>query len=283
MQLKLSEKLFSFTCNKNLKWGDTRKKSVEDSELLKIQEEEWSMFWARFGLPEPEFRGKEVIDYGSGFGFDSLFMLKAGAKHVYCLEVSEDRLEKCRNLHISHGYQNASYVNNSNVELLTEKINSNSVDIIVCRDVMEHVPFPYETLKSMYDVLKPLGNAFIGFSPLYKSPYGPHILPYCKLPYVHLLFSEKTIMNTLKKLYSLPDTINSYIDIPGSGVNKLSYYNYLKYLKSFKWQISNLRMNSFEGKKFLGRILNLTVATIPIRPVKELFIVSSYIKLTKKG
>ena len=283
MSLNIKENLFSLLCKKNIKWGEVKKKKLNEAELFKVQKIEWINFWKRFEQDEPSFQNKVVVDYGSGFGFDSLFMLKSGASHVHCLEVTADRLESCKNMHKSNGYQNATYIDNKNVEELVNKVGINEVDIIVCRDVMEHVPFPEAVLKSMYDILKPGGVAYIGFSPLYKSPYGPHISAYCKFPYIHIIFSEDTIINVLKKLYNLPATVKGYIDIPGSGVNKLAYFDYMKYLNHLDWNIEKSLKNSFQRRRFLKSFLNFFVFLIPIRSIQELIIVNSYTKLIKKN
>ena len=283
MSLNFKEYIFSLLCKKNLKWGEVKKKKLNKVELLKVQKGEWINFWKRFEQEEPSFNGKVIVDYGSGFGYDSLFMLESGASHVYCLEVTEDRLKSCSHMHLSHGYHNATYIDNNNVEKLKDKIGTNKIDIIVCRDVMEHVPVPKVVLKSMYDILKPGGIAYIGFSPLYKSPFGPHISSYCKMPYVHIIFSEKTIIKVLKKLYGLPPTVHGYLDIPGSGVNKLSYFEYIDYLNRFDWSIAKSLINSFQNRRLMKSVINLFVFLIPFKSVQELIIVNSYVKLVKRN
>lgn len=278
----LAEKCFSLLCEKNIPgWGTDKKDNFSEKELLKLQLKEWKEYWLRLGSAIPDFRNKVVVDYGCGWGYDSLFVLQQGANHVYCLDVLETALTKSQELHSSHGYKNATYIYNTNVSELPQKLGSGTVDICFSRDVMEHVRYPFDVLDSMYSIVKPGGEVYIGFSPFYKSPYGPHIRRRCKFPWVHMIFSEKTIINVFKQLYGLPPSINSYQDIEGSGVNKLSYYEYKKMFENFKWEKLIDFTNRFPKRPYLTMILNLLVKISPVETVKELFLVNSYIKLHK--
>lgn len=280
--LSFSEKFFSLFCNKNIEhWDTTKKGHLSEQELMAIQQQEWKKFWSRMDVPVPDFTDKIVVDYGCGEGYDSLIALQGGAKHVYSLEISENRLKAACALHKLHGFGNVTYINNTNVPDLPSKIGSNSVDIIYCRDVMEHVPFPQQVLESMYSAVKPDGEVCIGFSPLYKSPYGPHFGAKCRYPWIHLIFSEQTIINVFKKTYGLNASVNCYLDIEGSGVNKLSYFDYKKLVGSFQWQKEVDLMNRFPDRRLLMLVLNFLVCAIPVKRIKELFIVNSYTKLVK--
>ena len=279
-----AEKCFARLCYNNIRhWSQTGKDNIPPEELMALQKEEWEDFWKRFDSPIPDFRNKIVVDYGCGFGYDSLFILQNGAKHVYCLEISENRINNTKELHASHGYTNATYIINTNVKELINKIEGREVDLIICRDVMEHVPSPLDVIDSMYSVLPPDGEIYIGFSPIYKSPYGPHIKTKCKIPWIHLVFSETTILNVFKRIYRLPPSITSYIDIEGSGVNKLSYFDYKQLINGFSWNIEVDFINQFPEHRSLTKTLNIFLRLIPSRPIKEFFIVNSYIKITGKN
>ena len=130
-----------------------RTASMSWESRIAFQESKWQTFWQRIGKSPPDFEGKTVVDYGCGEGFDSLFMLRRGAKHVYCLEISKARLEAAKEMHRDQGFENVSYIDNTDVSNLCKKIGRASVDIVCCRDVMEHVPDPLAVLQSIYDVL----------------------------------------------------------------------------------------------------------------------------------
>jgi 2-polyprenyl-3-methyl-5-hydroxy-6-metoxy-1,4-benzoquinol methylase len=278
-RLRVAEYLFYCLCIKRPK--AKLKEDLSKEARYLYQEKKWRAFWQRIGDSVPDFREKTVVDYGCGEGYDSLLMLQAGAKHVYCLEISKSRLQKAQQLHRGEGFSNASYIDNSVVSDLRKNIGNTEVDFVCCRDVMEHVPDPLAVLQSMYDVLKRGGKAYIGFSPIFKSPFGPHIRSKCRIPWIHLIFSEETIINVLKKRYNYSTTVMRYLDIGGSGVNKLSFYEYRSMLSSFAWDIGEDQVNFFPERPVLSRTLRAAVALSPFRAIKELFIVSSYVALCK--
>ena len=240
---------------------------------MAIQLMEWNNFWERLDSPIPDFENLIVVDYGCGFGYDSLFALQKGAKHVYCLEVSPARLKNAQELHVSHGFENATYIDNSNVGGLPAKIRE-EVDVIFCRDVMEHVPQPLHVLDSMHRITKPGGEIYIGFSPLYRSPYGSHFKNQCKIPWIHLIFSEETILTVFKERFGMPRSFNSFQEIEGSGVNKLSYYAYKKMLDRFTWSRENDLANRFPKRPLLAKTLDLLLKITPSQKAKELFIIN---------
>jgi SAM-dependent methyltransferase len=146
---------------------------------------------------------------------------------------------------------------------------------------MEHVSRPRDVLQSIYDILKPGGNLYIGFSPIFKSPFGAHISYICKVPWVHLMFSEQTILRVLKKEYGISEKIASLQDIPGSGVNALSYFDYQEMISDFDWTIQIKRKNSFPSKAAIRWILNSLRFLMPTPSMKELFIVNAYQHMVK--
>ncbi|MCP4219891.1 MAG: class I SAM-dependent methyltransferase [bacterium] len=282
--LTFKEKLFAMLCNKSItRWEDVDKKHLPPEILKSNQQKEWKKFWSKMKMPIPELKDKILVDYGCGYGFDSLLMLEGGAKHVYSLDVVPCRLEDAQRIHRANGFENVTYVNNSNPAELAKIIGEETVDILVSRNVMEHVPNPPGVLESMHKILKSGGTAYVGFSPLYKSPFGPHFSRKCGCPWVHMLFSEKTILKVFKQLYGLADVVKCYQDIPGSGVNKMSYYRYRDMLRQLGWDIPFLEVNQTLGKKKIPMCaINTLKFLLPSKGLKELLIFSSYAKMVKR-
>lgn len=280
-KLNTREKIFSLLCNRKRKRWSDGKKELSEAERRPMQEKEWMRFWERMGTGVPDFKDRVVVDYGCGYGYDTLLMLEAGAKHVYCLDVVAERLEDSETLHRSKGFKNTTYIENTDVTALAGKVGAGTVDMVVSRNVMEHVPSPKDTLDSIHAVLKPGGIAYIGASPLYYSPRGSHFGGKCAVPWVHLIFSEKTILNTFKALYDLPEDIERFQDIPGSGVNKMAYRDYETLLESFDWEIAIKYVNRFTRRPLLMKGINILKALLPFKSLKELITVNTYVKLIK--
>ena len=57
-----------------------------------------------------------------------------------------------------------------------------------------------ENLREMRDALRPGGLLLITFSPPWFSPWGAHMNFFCRLPWVHLIFSEATV-HRVRALY----------------------------------------------------------------------------------
>jgi SAM-dependent methyltransferase len=63
----------------------------------------------------------------------------------------------------------------------------NEFDLIVSKDTFEHVDDLGGMLAVLRNALKPDGEIWVGFSPLYYSPWGDHGRTGMKLPWAHTL------------------------------------------------------------------------------------------------
>ena len=77
---------------------------------------------------------------------------------------------------------------------------SNSVDVVISIDVFEHVLFPREVIREIYRVVEPQGTVFIATWGWYH-PFAPHLSSVMPVPWCHVVFSEKTIMRTCRRIY----------------------------------------------------------------------------------
>lgn len=108
--------------------------------------------------------------------------------NCYGIEYSEERYKNAINLH-----------RNSNIKIIKgditkpssyQSFNNIKYDVIVLRDVIEHVNGQLLALTNIANLLKEGGKFFISFPPKY-SPYAGHQQvfksKFCKLPFLHLL------------------------------------------------------------------------------------------------
>lgn len=276
-KLSLTENLFMLLCDKKNRVWRPSQGSYERQKYL------WGDFWDRMGPPAPDFKGKVIVDYGCGWGYESAFMLQGGASYIYCLDVSGHFLDSARCLHRSWGYdENVAYIINNDIDILADKIGRNKADLIVCKNVIEHVVSPRAVIDSMYAVLKPGGIACIGTSPFYYSPQGGHIHHKCRVPWVHLLFSEKTIVNVFKELYEFDTDVTNFADM-NAGLNKLSYYDFLNMIDVSQWEKITSYENRIPQHRMLSMVVNLLKTLSPCKRIKVLFLISFYIRLMKRA
>jgi 2-polyprenyl-6-hydroxyphenyl methylase/3-demethylubiquinone-9 3-methyltransferase len=107
---------------------------------------------------------KSVLDVGCGGGVFSEAMAANGAL-VSAIDLAEDSLEVAK-LHLYESHYKIDY-QNSSVEDFAEK-NPNSFDVIVCMEMLEHVPDPQSIVNACEKILKPGGWLFM--STINRSP-----------------------------------------------------------------------------------------------------------------
>jgi len=124
------------------------------------------------------------------------------------------------------GYREWDELGGNGVEFAKQDLTNSDIsdfgtfDAIVSFAVLEHVVHPYAMLKSMYDLLKPGGVAYIAAN-LYRGPQASHRYREVFFPWPHLLFDDDVWREFYRKRY---DKDKSF-----SWVNKLTYAQYLVY------------------------------------------------------
>ncbi|MGI6013417.1 MAG: class I SAM-dependent methyltransferase [Oscillospiraceae bacterium] len=181
---------------------------------------------------EEMFAEKLVLDVGCGAGGKSLFYLTKGAKRVVGIDVVEKYKEESEALARELGLTGFEFFveDASNTEF-----DANTFDTIIMNDAMEHVADPIAVLKEMERILKPGGKLYVNFPP-YNHPYGAHLSDVIGIPWVHVFFSEKTLISAYKDLVkSKPDGDERIAFRIGTKDNK-EYFSYINKMtiKRFK-------------------------------------------------
>jgi len=179
------------------------------------------------------FEGKNVLDIGCGAGGKSLYYAKCGAKHVYGVDVvpeyEEESMALAKELGLSDKFTFLC------CDAKNMPYDDNSFDTVIMNDAMEHVDCPGDVLREIQRVLAPGGKVYINFPP-YNHPFGAHLSDAVNIPWVHMFFSEKTLIKAYKKLVApLPDG-KRRINFRISEKNGTEYFSYINKmtLKRFK-------------------------------------------------
>lgn len=210
------------------------------------------------------FNTKNVLDVGCGAAGKSLYYAKQDVKIVYGIDLVSVYKEQADLLSKKLNLQNKfQFVVGSATNMPFE---NNYFDTIILNDSMEHVDSPENVLDECYRVLKPGGMIYINFPP-YNHPYGAHLSDTIGIPWVHLFFSEKTLIKSYKDLVkSLPDgkeRINFRIDINENGNEYFSYINKMT-IKRFKKIIDQSKFNKLYYKTIPLRKITILVSKLPI-------------------
>ncbi len=227
-------------------------------------------FYLPYTTVEEMFKDKVVLDVGCGAAGKSLFYANQGAKTVYGIDPVASYKEEAETLAKEKGLEdNFKFIIGDAGNLPFE---DNFFDTIILNDAMEHVDEPEKVLEECYRTLKKGGRVYINFPP-YNHPYGAHLSDAIGMPWVHLFFSDATLIETYKDLVKdLPDgekRINFRIGKDGSGKEYFSYINKMT-IKRFN---NIIEKTKFKPQYYNEAPLRNVVATLSKLPIlKEYFV-----------
>jgi 2-polyprenyl-3-methyl-5-hydroxy-6-metoxy-1,4-benzoquinol methylase len=179
---------------------------------------------------------KDVLDYGCGDGFQSIALARAGARHVLGVDIKEQRLHHGRRM--AEGLSNVSF---------STKIEG-TFDAIISLNSFEHFPNPEENLAEMVRALSPHGQIFISFGPPWLAPYGAHCHFFTLFPWVHLLFSEKTLFR-VRSLYR-DDGMQYY----APGLNRMTIRRFEGIVRGSGLRILHKNYHTIRNIPFVDRL-----------------------------
>lgn len=183
-------------------------------------------FYTRQVASDEMFRDKVVLDVGCGAAGKSVYYASLGAKRVYGLEILEKYRTDAEAIAERKGLAGVfTFVCEDAAKM---SFADNVIDTIIMNDAMEHVDDPLSVLQECRRVLKPGGRLYLNFPP-YNHPFGAHLSDAIGIPWVHRLFSEKTLVEAYKTLVrDLPDgaaRVAFRITADAQGREYFSYIN----------------------------------------------------------
>lgn len=151
--------------------------------------------------------GKDVLDFGCGGGSLAFYLAEIGARSVFGVDLSAECIERAREHADS---DRVRFELSGDPERIP--CGDESCDLICCFDVMEHVMCPGAVMREWRRVLRPGGQVWIWWSP-WRHPYGHHMNSLVPLPWVHILFDDRTISRVASRVYDDPSYIPRLWDI----------------------------------------------------------------------
>ncbi len=221
--------------------------SKEDLDYFNYGSVENKKFWKRLN-GRPDFENKSILDFGCGHGALCIDIAKCGASSVTGIDLSKNLL-KFANENLKMNYERLSKkIVFEEKDLLKDDFNE-KFDIIVTKDTFEHSLNLPDILDKFYDLLNNGGKAYIGFGPLYNSYNGDHGRTQLKVPWMHVILSERIIINRYNKKNR--NKINRIEDL---GLSKYSFKDYKKIFKESKFKIDYFITNQSDHP--VGKIFN---------------------------
>lgn len=173
-------------------------------------------------------KDKTILDYGCGPGYQAVAMAGRGAKSVVGIDINQTWLERARALAAENKVEDR--VSFSEAGAFLENIsNQEKFDVVLCCGSFEHFADPAKELANMKLLTRPGGKIFITFAEPWLSPRGSHMSNFCKLPYVNVFFSEKTVMAVRSRFKD--DGAKRYEDIV-SGLNRMTLAKFERIIRN---------------------------------------------------
>jgi SAM-dependent methyltransferase len=160
-----------------------------------------------------------VLEIGCGEGGNLIPFMEIGCR-ITGVDLNVGQVEVAKEVHSTHP-------NNKNLTLIADDIYNISegdigkFDLIMMRDVIEHIPNQEVFLNHLKQFLSEKGKVFFGFPP-WQMPFGGH-QQICenkfasKLPYYHLL-PYSLYKGILKMFREKQETIEELVEIKDTGI-----------------------------------------------------------------
>lgn len=176
--------------------------------------------------PSEMFKGKKVLDIGSGAGGKTLYYASLGAEHIWGIDIVPHYQAEATALAAAKGMSEVAEFLTGDATRLP--FPDNFFDVIIANDVMEHVDDPEGTLREAHRVLRPGGRFYTNFPPYYH-PHGAHLSDVIGMPWVHAVWSEPALIEAYAELVKdLPDAemrLKLRLGDPATNRERITYIN----------------------------------------------------------
>jgi SAM-dependent methyltransferase len=171
---------------------------------------------------------ERVLDLGCGFGGRTIEFQRRFSCPTLGLEIDERIASLAQRFARSVDATGVNFIAAVGESI---PLASDSVDLILSYDVLEHVEFPERVLAECFRILRPGGLACLVFPPYYH-PTGSHLEGYVsRAPYANVLFRPGTLLRAVDEI--LEERGNGYRPQPMRPGDKLYCLNGLT-IRRFK-------------------------------------------------
>ncbi len=191
--------------------------------------------------------GKRVVDFGCGEGQQSLSLFEEEGCYVCGVDTNDRILSKAIKLREEKGIDEHQI-------LFCKTVPSNlmgTFDIVISQNSMEHFDDPFSVLEEMKQLIIDKGKLLITFGPPWYAPYGSHMQFFCKVPWLNIFFSEKTVM-TIRSDYR-DDGAMRYVDVE-SGLNMMTIKKFESIVGASGLNFEYRKYNCVKGQDWMSKI-----------------------------
>ncbi len=146
--------------------------------------------------------GDVVAEIGSAEGGVVHSLVYHGAKYALGTDIAKSRIESGKIISEITGL-NVEFKYHNVVDEKSPKEWLNKFDLVILRDVIEHLDSAETALKNIMEIIKPGGFLYVEFPPYY-APYGGHQHTVAgnlisKLPYIHFIPQKYSLETCVKR------------------------------------------------------------------------------------
>lgn len=193
--------------------------------------------------------GKRVLDFGCGSGHQTVALAKSGAAFVTGVDIVPALIADARGLAHTQGVDSMTCFIDASTTPLDDL--DGQFDVIVSQDSMEHFLDPAAILTQWRRLLRPDGVVLVTFGPPWLAPYGAHMHFFTKVPWVHLLFSERVVLAARSKFRN--DGARHYADVEG-GLGKLTIFRFDSLVHAAGFRSETPLLTPVKGMRTLTKI-----------------------------
>ncbi|MEZ5058952.1 MAG: class I SAM-dependent methyltransferase [Saprospiraceae bacterium] len=195
-------------------------------------------------MAEPR-KGEKILDVGcaSGLLLEDLTSFGMSEEQLNGIDVSEEAIQKCH----QKGFKNTWVMDGADIKLPT-----NSFDLLIASDCLEHIENDVKALNNWYSLLKK-GGRIVVFVPAFMSLWSPHD----EVNYHYRRYTNKELVEKAKKA--------------GFKIQRKGYWNFFLFLPI--WMVRKIK-NLAGGEKLSPEEMDsdLKPAPAPVNAILKLIL-----------
>lgn len=192
-----------------------------------------------------------VVEFGSGRGIEALGATGHGAAQVYGLEIRAGDIATATSTARQCGLSDRCVFINPTDEPERIRALSGTVDVVLSIDAFEHFADPNYILSEMYRLLRPGGSLLLSFGPPWNHPFGPHLGHFNRLPWLHFVFREETILKVRSRYCSDGAT---RLEDTGDGMNRMTIAQFEALVRGLPFEVVRYTLLPIKKLKILTQL-----------------------------
>lgn len=191
-------------------------------------------------------RGKRILDYGCGWGWQAALMVREGAKEVVGIEIVPEAREKARRRAEQCGFSHRITIKEH-----LDEADYGTFDLVLSSSSFEHFADPEAELRNMRRAAAKDGSVIISFAEPWYSPFGSHMNFFCRVPWMNLWWSEKTLLRVRARYRN--DGASRFEEVEG-GLNRMTLARFIRIIRGSGMRVCWLKLYPTKGLPLVDKV-----------------------------